>query len=63
MQQIDMNSDEFQAQLEKTWSFVGKVNKQFGWVQNPNEEVNEGVAMGLARNKLIYRSSFVPVLW
>jgi ferredoxin-thioredoxin reductase catalytic subunit/rhodanese-related sulfurtransferase len=60
MQQIDMNSDEFQAQLEKTWNFVGKVNKQFGWVQNPNEEVNEGVAMGLARNKLIYGKQFCP---
>jgi ferredoxin-thioredoxin reductase catalytic subunit/rhodanese-related sulfurtransferase len=60
MQQIDMNSDEFQAQLEKTWDFVGKVNKQFGWVQNPNDEVNEGVAMGLARNKLIYGKQFCP---
>jgi len=60
MTQIDINSDEFQAQLEKTWSFVEKVNKQFGWVQNPNEEVNEGVAMGLARNKMIYGKQFCP---
>jgi len=60
MQQIDMNSDEFQAELEKTWGFVKKVNNQFGWVQNPNEEVNEGVAMGLARNKLIYGKRFCP---
>jgi len=60
MQQIDMNSDEFQAELEKTWSFVEKVNDQFGFVQNPNEEVNEGVAMGLARNKLIYGKRFCP---
>ena len=60
MQQIDMNSDEFQAELEKTWGFVEKVNKQFNFVQNPNEEVNEGVAMGLARNKLIYGKRFCP---
>ncbi len=60
MQQIDMNSDEFQAELEKTWKFVDKVNNQFGFVQNPNEEVNEGVAMGLARNKLIYGKRFCP---
>jgi len=60
MQQIDMNSDEFQAQLEKTWSFIEKVNTQFSWVQNPNDEVNEGVAMGLARNKLIYGKQFCP---
>jgi len=60
MVQIDMNSDEFQAELEKTWTFVEKVNTQFGFVQNPNEEVNEGVAMGLARNKLIYGKRFCP---
>lgn len=60
MQQIDMNSDEFQAELEKTWSFVEKVNTQFNVVQNPNEEVNEGVAMGLARNKLMYGKRFCP---
>jgi len=60
MQNIDMNSDEFQAELKKTWTFVTKVNKQFGFVQNPNEEVNEGVAMGLARNKLIYGKRFCP---
>jgi ferredoxin-thioredoxin reductase catalytic subunit/rhodanese-related sulfurtransferase len=60
MVQIDMNSDEFQAELEKTWGFVEKVNKQFGFVQNPNEEVNEGVAMGLARNRLIYGKRFCP---
>jgi ferredoxin-thioredoxin reductase catalytic subunit/rhodanese-related sulfurtransferase len=60
MQQIDMNSDEFQAELEKTWDFVKKVNSQFGFVQNPNEEVNDGVAMGLARQKLIYGKRFCP---
>ena len=60
MQPIDMNSNEFQAELEKTWTFVDKVNNQFGFVLNPNEEVNEGVAMGLARNKLIYGKRFCP---
>jgi len=57
---IDINSDEFQAELEKTWKFVEKVNKQFGFVQNPDEEVNDGVAMGLARNKLMYGKRFCP---
>jgi ferredoxin-thioredoxin reductase catalytic subunit/rhodanese-related sulfurtransferase len=60
MQPIDMNSAEFQAELEKTWNFVEKVNAQFGFVQNPNDEVNEGVAMGLARNKLMYGKRFCP---
>ncbi len=60
MQQIDMNSAQFQAEMEKTSKFVDKVYKQFGWVPNPNEEVNEGVTMGLARNKLIYGKRFCP---
>ena len=59
-QNIDVNSDIFQAELEKTWKFVEKVNKQFGFVQNPDEEVNEGVAMGLARNRLIYGKRYCP---
>lgn len=60
MQHIDMNSPEFQAELEKTWEFVEKVNKQFGFVQHPQEDVNEGVAMGLARNRLMYGKRFCP---
>ncbi len=60
MQQIDMNSDEFQVEMEKTSKFVEKVNKQFGFVQNPNDEVNEGVSMGLSRNKIIYGKRFCP---
>ncbi len=60
MQQIDMNSPEFQAEMEKTQIFVEKVNNQFGFVQNPNEEVNEGVVMGLARNRLMYGKRFCP---
>jgi ferredoxin-thioredoxin reductase catalytic subunit/rhodanese-related sulfurtransferase len=57
---IDINSDEFQAELENTWRFVEKVNKQFGFTQNPDNEINEGVAMGLARNKLIYGKRYCP---
>ena len=60
MQQIDMNSPEFKSEMEKTIRFVEKVNKQFDLVQNPNEEVNEGVTMGLARNRLIYGKRFCP---
>ena len=57
---IDINSDIFQAELEKTWKFVEKVNNQFGFTQNPDEEVNEGVAMGLARNRLMYGKRYCP---
>jgi ferredoxin-thioredoxin reductase catalytic subunit/rhodanese-related sulfurtransferase len=60
MIKIDMNSPEFQARMEKTVKFTDKVIKQFGWEYNPQEEVNEGVQMGLARNKMMYNKLFCP---
>jgi len=60
MKTVDMNSPEFKTEFEKTWTFIEKVNKSRGWVQNPNEDVNEGVAMGLARNRLMYGKRFCP---
>ncbi len=57
---IDMNSDEFQAELEKTIKFTDKVCESKGWVYNPQEEVNEGVQMGLARNRMMYKKRFCP---
>ncbi|MGD9969293.1 MAG: ferredoxin-thioredoxin reductase catalytic domain-containing protein [Sulfuricurvum sp.] len=57
---IDMNSPEFQAELEKTVKFTDKVINQFGWVYNPQSEINEGVQMGLARNKMMYNKRFCP---
>ncbi len=60
IQKIDMNSPEFQAEMEKTIKFTDKVCNQFGWVYNPQEEVNEGVQMGLARNKMMYGKRFCP---
>jgi len=60
MIKIDMNSDEFKAEMEKTIKFTDKVNNQFGWVYNPQVEVNEGVQMGLARNKMMYNKRFCP---
>ncbi len=60
MIKIDMNSPEFQAEMDKTIKFTDKVCNQFGWVYNPQEEVNEGVQMGLARNKMMYKKRFCP---
>ncbi len=60
MQSIDMSSDEFLNEIEKTKKFTAKVYKQFGWVPHPNEDVNEGVLMGLARHKLLYGKRFCP---
>ena len=60
MIKIDMNSPEFQERMEKTIKFTDKVVKQFGWEYNPQVEVNEGVQMGLARNKMMYNKLFCP---
>ena len=57
---IDMNSPEFQAELEKTVRFTDKVVKQFSWEYNPEDMINEGVQMGLARNKMMYNKRFCP---
>jgi rhodanese-related sulfurtransferase/ferredoxin-thioredoxin reductase catalytic subunit len=57
---IDMNSPEFQAEMEKTIKFTDKVVKQFNWEYNPQAEINEGVQMGLARNKMMYNKRFCP---
>ena len=55
-----MNSPEFIAEMEKTVKFTDKVCESQGWVYNPQEEVNEGVQMGLARNKMMYTKRFCP---
>ncbi len=60
LKQLDMSSPEFLEELEKTKAFTDKVCAQFGFKYHPNEEVNEGVIMGLARNKLLYGKRFCP---
>lgn len=60
MIKIDMNSPEFQDRMAKTIKFTDKVINQFGWEYNPQVEVNEGVQMGLARNKMMYNKLFCP---
>lgn len=60
MMKIDMNSPEFKERMEKTIKFTDKVIKQFNWEYNPQVEVNEGVQMGLARNKMMYNKLFCP---
>ena len=60
MQQLDMSSDKFLTELEKTQKFTDKVCKQFGWEYHPMHDVNEGVQLGLARHKLLYGKRFCP---
>ncbi len=58
--QLDMNSPEFKAELEKTRKFTDKVCESQGWVYSANEDVNEGVILGLARHKALYGKRFCP---
>ncbi len=60
MIKIDMNSPEFQIEMTKSIKFTDKIVKQFGWEYHPQEEINEGVQMGLARNKMMYSKRFCP---
>ena len=57
---IDMESEEFKAELEKTIKFTDKVVAQFNFEYNPQAEINEGVQLGLARNKIMYNKRFCP---
>ena len=60
MIKIDMESVEFKEEMAKTKDFADKICASKGFVYNPIEDVNEGVLMGLARNKIIYNKRFCP---
>jgi ferredoxin-thioredoxin reductase catalytic subunit/rhodanese-related sulfurtransferase len=60
IKKLDIESFEFQTELEITKQFTQKVCDQFGFVYNPESDVNESVQQGLTRNKLIYGKRFCP---
>lgn len=60
MNNIDINSEEFKNELEKTIKFTDKVIKQFNWVYNPDIEINQGIQLGLTRNKMMFGKRFCP---
>lgn len=60
MKKVDPESAEFQEILAKTIKFTDKVVKQFGYAYNPDNAINEGIQMGLTRNKLIYDKRYCP---
>ena len=60
MDDIDLNSDEFQVELKKTWKFINKTLDQFNFTLNPDSEINESIALGLTRNKLLYGKRYCP---
>lgn len=60
IKKIDIESEEFQVQLELTKQFTDKVCEEHGLVYNPEMDVNESIQMGLTRNKLIYDKRYCP---
>lgn len=60
IKKIDVESEEFQIQLELTKQFTDKVCEEHGFVYNPELDVNESIQMGLTRNKLIYDRRYCP---
>ncbi|WP_198306223.1 ferredoxin-thioredoxin reductase catalytic domain-containing protein [Arcobacter vandammei] len=60
LNKIDINSEEFQIEFELTKQFTSKVLEDYNLVYNPDDEVNESIQMGLARNKLIYGKRYCP---
>ncbi|MDF1881579.1 sulfurtransferase [Sulfurimonas sp. MAG313] len=60
MKKVDPQSPEFKIELEKTIRFTDKVISQFGYAYNPDMLINEGIQMGLTRNKLIYDKRYCP---
>ncbi|VAY88454.1 Rubredoxin [hydrothermal vent metagenome] len=60
MIKIDMESNEFKLEMKKTKIFTDKVCSSFNWEYNPIEDINKGVTMGLARNKIIYNKRYCP---
>ncbi|MEF3192561.1 MAG: sulfurtransferase [Campylobacterales bacterium] len=60
IKKIDPDSPEFQEELAKTVKFTDKVIAQFGFVYNPDREVNQSIQFGLTRNKLIYGKRYCP---
>lgn len=57
---IDPSSKEFQDELKSTVEFTDNVIKQFRFVYNPDNEINESIQFGLTRNKMIYGTRYCP---
>lgn len=57
---IDPESVEFKTELEKTVKFTDKVCTQFGFVYNPDAQINEGIQLGLTRNKMMHGKRYCP---
>lgn len=60
IKKIDITSKEFLDEKKNTIDFVKKVQEVKGWVDNPDNEINESVIVGLTRNQMIYGKRYCP---
>ncbi|WP_044417551.1 ferredoxin-thioredoxin reductase catalytic domain-containing protein [Halarcobacter anaerophilus] len=60
IKKIDIESEEFQTELELTKQFTDNVCEKYNFVYNPEDDVNESIQMGLTRNKMIYGKRYCP---
>ncbi|MCP4969085.1 MAG: sulfurtransferase [Arcobacter sp.] len=60
IKKIDIENEEFQTSFELTRQFTDKVCKDYGFVYNPENDINESIQIGLTRNKLIYNRRYCP---
>lgn len=60
IKKIDVESDEFKVEFEKTKFFTKSVLDKYDLVYNPNEEINKTIQIGLTRNSLIYGKRYCP---
>jgi len=57
---LDMESEEFKTELEKTKKFTEKVVESRNWGFNTDKEIVDTVVLGLTRNKVLYGKRFCP---
>ena len=60
IKKIDIESEEFQTELELTKQYTDKVCEKYNFVYNPENDVNESIQLGLTRNKIIYGKRYCP---
>ncbi len=59
-EKLDINSEEFKSELEKTRNFADKVRDRMSFFPNPIESENERIFIGLTVNKLTKGKRYCP---
>ena len=60
IRKIDINSKEFELELNSTKEYTNSVLSKHNLVFTPDNEIIQSIQMGLTRNKLIYDRYFCP---